>query len=86
MKKEIKFILIQKSEGNKKNKYGMLAQNFNRRANVAMMQNTSISTTELRIYLKNKKYLQHENSPLLHSKKRGQVYPRVGRLPFKVRL
>lgn len=38
MKKGIKFILIQKSEGNK-NKYGMMPQNYNRRTNVAMEHN-----------------------------------------------
>ena len=42
MKNGIKNILIQKSEGNKKNKYGMLAQNFNRRTNVAMEHNSLI--------------------------------------------
>jgi len=39
MKKETKFIPIQKSEGNKKNKYGIIPQNYNRSCQVAIEHN-----------------------------------------------
>jgi hypothetical protein len=41
MKKETKFIPIQKSEGNKKNKYGIIPQNYNRSCQVAIEHNGS---------------------------------------------
>jgi len=40
--------LLRAKEGSRKNKYGMLAQNFNRSTNVAMEHNYHIGETNFR--------------------------------------